>query len=213
MLRRIAAIGISWKITVFRSNLPKPRVFSDGKLRSARTDFAPVFFIASLVLMASALAGCANQNLAGDRPLVKSDTVQQSHSNSTPAAKAAAKSQLTPIARTTAESPSAPSPEERGPSRASPEQAGISESTSEQTSSSAAARIPNNARPMAIVQPGPAAENGRSASSPQPRTVRALNCRQQMLKEHPTVLFGEKGSAAAQRDHFQSCMRRAGNEQ
>jgi hypothetical protein len=60
--------------------------------------------------------------------------------------------------------------------------------------------LPANATPTSLAQP-----------APDPRTARALNCRETMLKKHPTTRVGGTGSATAQRDFFDSCMRQAGN--
>lgn len=38
-----------------------------------------------------------------------------------------------------------------------------------------------------------------------------MNCRELMLKEHPKVHLGATGNAAAQRNYFDSCMRRTGD--
>jgi len=39
----------------------------------------------------------------------------------------------------------------------------------------------------------------------------ANKCRTLMIKAHPTVLYGKKGSEAAQRAYFQKCISRSGN--
>ena len=38
----------------------------------------------------------------------------------------------------------------------------------------------------------------------------AKQCRAMMLKAHPTQMYGATGSAAAQRDYYQDCIRRQG---
>jgi hypothetical protein len=38
----------------------------------------------------------------------------------------------------------------------------------------------------------------------------AKQCREMMLKAHPTMMYGTNGSAAAQREYFQECIRRQG---
>ena len=105
-MRHLAAIGIS------RSNSFKAGR-SNGKPRSAQTGFAPVFLVALLALTASALSGCANQNIADDRSPVKSDAAAQSHSNPASPAKASAKSQSAPAAKANAENPPVASPDAR----------------------------------------------------------------------------------------------------
>ncbi len=38
----------------------------------------------------------------------------------------------------------------------------------------------------------------------------AKQCREMMVKAHPTELYGAHGNAALQRDYFQQCIRRQG---
>ena len=38
----------------------------------------------------------------------------------------------------------------------------------------------------------------------------AKQCRAMMLKAHPTEMYGTSGSAAAQREYFQDCIKRQG---
>lgn len=38
----------------------------------------------------------------------------------------------------------------------------------------------------------------------------ARQCRAMMLKAHPTMMYGRTGSAAAQREYYQDCIRRQG---
>jgi hypothetical protein len=38
----------------------------------------------------------------------------------------------------------------------------------------------------------------------------ARQCRTMMLKAHPTEMYGTTGSAAAQREYFQDCIKRQG---
>src|SRR5258708_20090280 len=38
----------------------------------------------------------------------------------------------------------------------------------------------------------------------------ARQCRAMMLKAHPTMMYGRTGSAAAQRDYYQDCIKRQG---
>ena len=38
----------------------------------------------------------------------------------------------------------------------------------------------------------------------------ARQCRTMMLKAHPTTMYGRTGSAAAQREYYQDCIKRQG---
>jgi hypothetical protein len=38
----------------------------------------------------------------------------------------------------------------------------------------------------------------------------AKQCREMMVKAHPTVMYGTNGAAAAQREYFQDCIKRQG---
>ena len=38
----------------------------------------------------------------------------------------------------------------------------------------------------------------------------AKQCREMMLKAHPTMMYGTNGTAAAQREYFQECIKRQG---
>jgi hypothetical protein len=147
------------------------------------------FLIAQLVLTVSTLTGCASQNLSDDPSTLTSNNAPRFRSKLTHAAKA------------TANRPAAPSLDVRGANPVSPEHA----------SNPTTGSLPDNANPTSLAQPGPAPETSLSAVSPDPRTLRAMNCRDLMLKERPTVRFGDAGSAAAQREYFDGCMRRAGN--
>ena len=155
--------------------------------------------MAQLALTASLLSGCASQNVVEERLLVSSNAAPLSRSSSTPAAKPIAQRQAAPAAKATGKSEPAPAHEVREPSRVSPEPA----------SNTADRVIPANAKPVA----GPTVDTTQSVLTPNPRALRALGCREQMVREHPTSLFGEKGSAAAERDHFERCMNRAGDGQ
>ena len=51
-----------------------------------------------------------------------------------------------------------------------------------------------------------------AATSAQAQTTAdvARQCRAMMLKAHPTMMYGRAGSAAAQRDYYQDCIKRQG---
>ncbi len=189
-MQRIADVGIRNRKTVVCSKLLKPWGRMTCKRRLARTDFANIFLIAQLVVTALALTGCANQNIVVNRPLVTSDMALPSHANSAPAAKATAGRKS---ARRFDTLPRSESPEQAGDSSAS--------------------LTPANARPTGLVQPEPSTEANPPAAPADPRNARAMTCRDLMIKEHPPVLFSGSGSATAQRDYFDRCMRQTGNAQ
>lgn len=80
----------------------------------------------------------------------------------------------------------------------------------DQASDAPAALMPDKEETTASIPPAPTSS---AAAQPDPKTVRAMNCRDLMLKQHPTVRFGSNGTANVQREFFDSCMRRAASRQ
>ncbi|MDI1345046.1 MAG: hypothetical protein PSV22_13220 [Pseudolabrys sp.] len=153
-----------------------------GERRSTRKYFVRIFLSAQLILTAAALAGCGTQTFSEVRPSLNASKAPRPRPVSTVAARPAVKRQL------------APTFNDGDTSQASPNQA----------SNAAAATIPDKDETTAAIRSDVSVG---SAPRADPRTVRAMNCRDLMLKEHPTVRFGGNGTAAAQREYFDSCMR------
>lgn len=144
--------------------------------------FRRITLIVNLIVVVSALAGCANQNVAADQTLAKQEAALRSRSFWASFTNVAANRKI---------------------SRSSSE---LNLASPEHTGSLSAASMPNSAD--ATVQPALTTEIDVPSRAPDPRTMQALTCRELMLKEHPKVGFGIHGNAVAQRDHFDSCMRR-----
>ena len=188
MWRSIATIGIPFKKARYRPDPPALRVHIISERRSTRTNFVRIFLSAQLILTAAALAGCGNQNFSDARTSLTADKASRSRAVSTVAAKPKANRQLAP---TFADGET-------------------SQASRDRASNASAAMIPDKEETTASIRPDAAIG---SAPPPDPRTVRAMNCRDLMLKQHPTVRFGGNGTATVQREYFDSCMRRAENRQ
>lgn len=154
-----------------------------GERRSTRKNYFRIFLSAQLVLIAAALAGCGNQNLSKARPSLTADKAPRLRAVSTAAVRPKIHRQL------------APTFDDVETSHTSPDSA----------KTIAAAAIPDTEETTASIRPDASVGLAPLADA---RTVRAMNCRELMLKQHPTVRFGSNGTATAQREYFDSCMRR-----
>lgn len=160
--------------------------FGGPKLGRYRSNVFNMMLTAELILIATGLMSCANRQLADDQPAVTSENAKRPRTRTAPAVRATAARQ------------SAPAVDQHDASPAAPEQA-----------NSPTAGVPlEHETTAAIVQPAPIV---REMAAAEPRTIRALNCRDQAFKQYPPVRFGPHGNATAQRDFFDSCMRREGN--
>lgn len=155
-----------------------------GERRSIRKHYVRIFLSAQLVLITAGLAGCGKQNFSEARPSLTADTASRPRAVSTAAVRPRIHRQL------------APTFNDRESGQASPEQA----------SNAAAVTTPDKEETTASIRPEASIGSAPTADA---RTVRAMNCRDLMLKEHPTVRIGGHGTATAQREYFDSCMRRA----
>ena len=152
--------------------------------RSTCKHYVRIFLGAQLVLIAATLAGCGNQNFSEARPSLTTVKAPRLRVFSAAAARPKIRRHL------------APTFDDGATSQASPDQ----------TNNAAAVVIPDTEETTGSIR---ADASVGLAPPTDPRTVRAMNCRDLMLKQHPTVRFGSNGTATAQREYFDSCMRHA----
>lgn len=152
--------------------------------RSSRKQYVPIVLSAQLIVIAAALSGCGNQTVSEARPSHTALRAHRPHAISTAAARRKIHHHL------------APTFADRATSQAAPYQA----------NKAAAVVIPTTEETTGSIRPDASVGLAPPVDA---RTVRAMNCRDLMLKEHPTVRFGSNGTATAQREYFDSCMRHA----